>query len=152
MSLRSLLARFFNREVLAYLIAGVLTTLVNLAVFTWLSRLFGADRWWLSNFPAILAAIVFAFFSNRLFVFRSRGPLLSELGKFFLSRFLVSLVFEYGAMFLFYELLGLKGTVPVWRWSLSISKLLSQLLVMVANYLFSKWFVFNKPERKQGKQ
>jgi putative flippase GtrA len=144
MRLNELCRQVFNRETITYVIAGVLTTLVNLAVFTLLSRVFGHDRWWLSNLPAIVAAILFAFFTNRIFVFQSHGPIWQEMGKFFLSRIFISLLFEYGAMFLLYNVIGLKAVLHIFRWELSVSKLLTQVLVMAGNYVISKWFVFNR--------
>lgn len=132
----------FSREVIVYVIAGVLATLVNIAVFTMLSALFGNDLWWVSNAPAILAAIIFAFFSNRIFVFRSTGPIWQELGKFLVSRLFISLIFEYGALFLLYNLIGLTAVWHIWRWDILISKLLTQVLVMIGNYVLSKWFIF----------
>ncbi len=147
MRLKRLLRQLYSREVIAYLVAGVLTTLVNLAVFTLLSKLFGPDRWWLSNLPAILAAILFAYLANRYFVFVSQGPFWQELAKFFLARIGVSLLFEYGFMFLLYNIIGLKADLTVFGLQLSISKLLTQLLVLVGNYLVSKMFVFVEKER-----
>ena len=138
---------FFNREVIVYILVGILTTLVNLAVFTALSSYFGNDGWWISKFPAIILAILFAFFANRMIVFRSHGPILQEMYAFFISRIFVSLVFEYGAMFVLYELFRLKGNVHVLRWDLSIANLLTQVLVIVGNYVLSKWFIFNQPRK-----
>ncbi|NLO36643.1 MAG: GtrA family protein, partial [Clostridiaceae bacterium] len=99
-------------------------------------------RWWISNLPAIVAAILFAFFANRFFVFQSHGPIWQEMGKFFMSRIFISLLFEYGAMFLLYNILGIDKTWHLLRWDLSVSKLLTQVLVLVGNYVVSKWFVF----------
>ena len=99
----------FSREVILYLIFGVLTTLVNLVIFTGLSRVFGKDRWYLSNGPAILLAILFAFVTNRGIVFQSTGPWLQEMIKFFTSRLFVSVAFEYGGMYLFYNLMKMKS-------------------------------------------
>ncbi len=145
MTFKKLFRLFFNREVILYLIAGVLTTLVNIAVFTLLSAIWGHDRWWLSNFPAIVLAILFAFFANRIFVFRSKGPLWNEMGKFFLSRIFISLIFEYGAMFLLYNIIGLRAVWLLFGLEISISKLLTQIFVMAGNYILSKWFIFKKP-------
>jgi len=132
----------FSREVVTYFIAGVLATLVNVVVFTLLCAVFGNDQWWISNAPAIAAAILFAFFTNRIFVFRSHGPFWQELGKFVSSRLLISLLFEYGGQFLLYNLIGLTAVWHFWHWDILISKLLTQVLVMVGNYVLSKVFIF----------
>jgi len=104
--LKRILKLFWQREIITYLIAGVLATLVNLLVFMLLSQVFGPERWYLTNAPAISAALLFAFFTNRWFVFRSKGPVWLEFRRFVGSRILISLLFEYGAMYLFIQSVG----------------------------------------------
>lgn len=140
--LKRLFKLFWQREVITYLIAGVLATLVNLVVFMLLSQVFGPERWYLTNAPAISASLLFAFFTNRWFVFQSKGPLGLEFRRFVGARILVSLLFEYGAMYLLYDLLQIQVEIPVGRLSLSLSKVLTQFLVVVGNYVLSKWFIF----------
>jgi len=144
----------FSREVIIYVIAGVAATLVNVGVFTLLTMVFGKDRWYLSNIPAIAAAMLFAFFTNRIVVFHSHGSIWQELWKFFSSRILVSLAFEYGAMALLYDLIGFKAAFHFSPGDegLAYAKLITQVLVMVGNYVFSKLFIFTHrtaPEEKQ---
>lgn len=141
-----MIKRFFKliwqREIITYLIAGVLATLVNLLVFMLLSQVFGPERWYLTNAPAISASLLFAFFTNRWFVFRSRGPVWLEFRRFVGSRILISLLFEYGAMYLLFNLLGIQLEIPVGSLSLSVSKVLTQFLVVAGNYVMSKLFIF----------
>lgn len=144
MRIKRLIRFLISREFITYLIAGGLTTLVNLGVFTLLSRLFGSDQWWISNFPAVAAAIVFAFWVNRRFVFLSHGPVWQELSRFLTARLFTALAFEYGAMFLLYNLIGFRSVLTFGDWELSVSKLITQVLVMMGNYIFSKLFVFNR--------
>jgi len=148
--LKRLFKLVFQREVITYLIAGVLATLVNLVAFMLLSEVFGPDRWYLTNIPAIGAALVFAFFANRWFVFQSKGPFWVEAKRFIGSRIVVSLVFEYGAMYLLYDLLHITASIPVGTLSLSISKVLTQFCVIVGNYVLSKLFIFNHKQADQA--
>lgn len=141
-SLASLIGFLLSREVILYLIFGVLTTLVNLVVFTLLSRVFGKDRWYVSNLPAIGLAILFAFVTNRLIVFQSTGPWAAELVRFVGSRIFVSLAFEYGGMYLLYNMMKLKTGLRIGRFELSYAKLIVQVLVVVGNYVLSKLFIF----------
>jgi len=141
-ALNNVLEFLFSREVILYLIFGVLTTLVNLVVFTLLSRLFGKDRWYVSNLPAISLAILFAFITNRLIVFQSSGPWFSEMIRFVGSRIFVSLAFEYGFMYLLYNVLKFKSGLKIGRFELSYAKLLVQVLVVLGNYALSKLFIF----------
>ena len=77
--------RFMNAEALRYLFIGVCTTLVNLIVFTVLCKLVHMDVN-LANFISIVTAILFAYVTNKLYVFRSHcasvGELASECVKF----------------------------------------------------------------------
>ena len=145
----------FSREIIVYVIAGVLATLVNVGVFAILSEVFGKDRWYLSNLPAIAAAMLFAFFTNRIFVFHSHGPILQELWKFFSSRILVSVSFEYGLMYVIYDLIGFQAAFHFTPGDegLVYAKLIIQVLVMVGNYVFSKLFIFtHRPASEEDRQ
>ena len=80
-----IMKRFMNAEALRYLFIGVCTTLVNLIVFTVLCKLVHMDVN-LANFISIVTAILFAYVTNKLYVFRSHcasvGGLASECVKF----------------------------------------------------------------------
>lgn len=150
MWLQKLIRRLFCREVIAYIIVGVLTTLVNLGVFALLSAWVGHERWWVSNFPAILAAVIFAFIANKMIVFRSDGPILQEIGKFLLSRLATALAFEYGAMFILTDLMQMRSVLTLFGIEILTSKLLTQILVMIGNYVLSKYFIFTKSKHPEA--
>ncbi len=148
--IKRLFRLFWQREIITYLIAGVLATLVNLLVFMLLSQVFGPERWYLTNAPAILASLLFAFFTNRWFVFRSKGPVWLEFRRFVGSRILISLLFEYGAMYLLFNVMGIRLEIPIGSLSLSVSKVLTQFLVVAGNYVMSKLFIFRHQSRNQA--
>ena len=129
-------------ELVTYLFFGVLTTLVNMLAYTFLEGVLGQSQWYLSNLPAILLAILFAYITNRSFVFDSDGGFWIELYKFFGARFLVSVVFEYGAVFLLYNVLHFDAMLDLVLFSVSWFKIISTILVLTANYAASKLFVF----------
>lgn len=131
-------------ELLAYLIFGVLTTLVNFVVYTVLEHIIGQGNWYFSNLPAILLAILFAFFTNRSFVFESDGNIWFEMYKFFSARILVSLVFEYGTAFLLFNILKFDAVLDLKFFTVSWFKIISLTMVLVGNYIASKVFVFKK--------
>lgn len=136
-------------EPLTYLIFGVLTTLVNIAVYTFLENLFGQDAWYLSNLPAIILAILFAYLTNRSFVFDSDGNFWVELYRFFSARILVSLIFEYGATYILFNLLHFDLQLDLIWFKVSMFKIISLIMVLTANYIASKLFVFRK-EKEQS--
>ncbi len=127
------------KEALMYLIFGVLTTAVNFAVYIPLTMLSDSDAFVLAaNLAAWVCAVAFAFVTNKLFVFGSKTTekkeLLRELGSFVGAR-LLSLGAEELVLFVFVVWLGLNEI---------IFKIVTQIIVLVMNYVFSKLFIFKK--------
>ena len=127
------------KAIINYLVVGVLTTLVNLityyaCVYTFLDPN-NPIQLQIANIIAWITAVIFAYFTNRKYVFESKETnKLKEGIKFFAAR-LVTLLLDMGIM-------GLG--VSVLKFNDKIIKIISQLLVIVGNYIISKLFVFNK--------
>ena len=127
------------KEVINYLIFGVLTTLVSLAayyisVFTFLNPE-DAIQLQIANILSWIAGVTFAYFTNRKFVFESKEKnKVKEAGKFVLAR-ATTLVMDMLIMWLGVTVLHLND---------KIIKLISQIVIIVSNYIFSKLFVFKK--------
>ena len=128
--------KLFNRETVLYVVFGVLTTAVNYAVY-YLCRHLGVD-YKIANVIAWIFAVIFAFVTNKLFVFesKSRKPalVLRELVLFAGAR-VFSLLIEEG--FLLF-------TVEVLHGNDRIMKLIAAVFVVIINYFFSKFLVFRK--------
>lgn len=131
--LRALLVKY--RDILTYLLFGVLTTLVNYLVYLPLYNLLGASAAF-SNMIAWVAAVIFAYLTNKPFVFRSHDwsgkTLIPELIRFAGCR-LASGIAETGILLVCVDLLG---------WNGNLWKILTGILVVVLNYAASKFFVF----------
>ena len=142
--LKAFLAWGLQSELMRYLLAGVLTTLVNFLALTLLGESFGYEEGknLIFNSLAIVISILFAFWINRGFVFHSSGPLWPEFVSFFSSRILISLIFDNGFFALFYNVLGLQAKVPFFR--VPWAKLIGAVFVVLANYLVGKFLVFRK--------
>ena len=126
------------REIINYLIVGVLTTVVSLGVYysCVLTFLDPADPVQLqaANVISWIAAVAFAYFTNRRFVFHSkRKDILAEAAAFTGSR-VATLLMDMACMFLLVTLAGMND---------KIAKLVVQVIVTVSNYVFSKFFVFH---------
>ncbi len=126
-------------EIINYLIVGALTTIVSLTTYFLCVHTFlnpeNALEIQIANVISWLFAVLFAYITNRIFVFKSKSKqYLKEIVSFAISR-LLTLFMDMGIMFLFVTLLH--GNNTVW-------KLISQGVVIVANYIFSKIFVFRK--------
>ena len=129
---------WFNkyREVLFYLFFGGCTTLVNIVSF-FLLRLIKLSLY-SSNIIAWFLSVLFEFITNKLFVFESKGKSKKEVTKECLSFFgfrLLSLLFDMGIMYLLIDVLS---------WNEIVSKVLSNIFVIIINYVFSKLFIFKK--------
>lgn len=125
------------REVAVYLVFGVLTTVVNYLVYLPCYNLLGLSAA-VSNAVAWVAAVAFAYVTNKPFVFGSHDwsakVVLPELGKFVACR-LGSGVAE--TMILLVSVDILRGNGNVW-------KLLTSVIVVVLNYIASKLVIFKK--------
>ncbi|MBO5574183.1 MAG: GtrA family protein [Clostridium sp.] len=128
-------------EIIRYLVVGVLTTVVSLAVYYGLVTTVldpeNGLQLQAANVIAWVAAVTFAYVTNKVFVFRSHGGnVLHEAGAFFAAR-VGTLLMDMGIMFVTVTLCGMND---------KIAKLIVQVVVTVANYIFSKLFVFRKSE------
>jgi len=65
-------------ELIRYLIIGILTTLVNIGITLVGNWYFGLEYLHITNKVAYISAILFAYVTNRIYVFRSRGKILPE--------------------------------------------------------------------------
>lgn len=143
------ISKLVQYEVFSYLFFGVLTTAVNFLVF-WLCRRlypdservlfsigsFRIDWSYIANSIAWVVAVLFAFVTNKLFVFESRskkpGVVARELGSFVGARLLSFVLFDWG-MFALLRQLGMNEY---------IAKIIYSLCVIVFNYIASKLVIF----------
>ena len=129
-------------EIIVYLIVGVMTTIVSWAAkFIANALLFDNTMYPTPVENAVLSTInwttgvIFAFFTNRRFVFKSKEPMGKEASKFVLSR-VSTWVLDIVAMQVFTAL----------NINLVVATVIVAVLVTIANYVFSKLFVFHKKE------
>ena len=131
--IRGLIVKYW--DILIYLFFGVLSTVVNYLVYIPALYVFGLSAA-VSNVIAWIVAVAFAFVTNKPFVFKShdwsRQTLIPELTKFVGCRIASGVG----------ETLILLLTVDVLGWSGAVWKLVTSVLVVVANYIGSKVLVF----------
>lgn len=126
-------------EVVNYLIVGVLTTIVSWAAAWIAERLLNADISWQNatiNTISWLAGVVFGYFTNRKYVFKSTNPQMLKEFISFASGRVSTLLLDVLIMFVTVNLLSMH------YWIAKIC--ISSVLVMIANYVLSKVFVFKK--------
>lgn len=138
--LKSLFLKY--RELILYVFFGGLTTLVNWAGYWLLADVFHVPYLWATAIAQVLS-ILFAYVTNRIWVFESKAKGFSavfwEMVRFFGCR---------AASFVL-DLLCMRIGVGGLHINDMVMKLLSNVIVVIVNYVFSKLIVFRKP--KQGR-
>ena len=133
--IKALASRY--RDIIVYLVFGVLTTVVNYIIYLPCYNGLGLSGS-VSNAIAWVGAVAFAYLTNKPFVFQSHDwsakTLIPELTKFVGCR-VGSGVLETAIIFLTVDMLG---------WNGNVMKLLTSVLVVVLNYIGSKLLVFKK--------
>lgn len=123
--------------IILYGIFGVLTTVINIGVYGVLYSGLGVSNV-ISNVIAWIISVLFAFITNKLWVFESKSfnfkLFVKELGSFTVCRVATG-VLDLGIMFVGVDLL--KGPAI-------ILKIASNIIVIILNYVMSKIFVFKK--------
>lgn len=135
-TINGLIKKIVNRETIAYIIAGVLTTIVNFISYESLYRLGFKNL--TANAIAWVIAVTFAYIVNKKQVFLSKSSSINDearkVSKFFGAR-LITLVVEQVGMYIFIDILGFYRLLV---------KAVIAVIVIILNYLFSKIFIFNK--------
>ena len=147
-------------EGLAYLFFGGVATLLNLVIFAVFQAAFGTGfAAGPGNIIDNILCILFAYWTNRTFVFRSRNhgtAALKEFGQFVFFR-LLTLVMDQVIITIGVQLVGpaigfavagaatSDAMAPSKLWAMGV-KLFSQVVVILSNYVFSKLFTFKKKQ------
>lgn len=126
-------------EIINYLIVGGLTTIVSLGTYYFCVYTFlnpnNAFQLQIANIISWISCVTFAYFTNRIFVFKSkRTDKLKEAISFYGSR-IATLLLEMGIMFVF---------VTILHFNDKIIKLVAQVVITILNYVLSKLLIFRK--------
>lgn len=132
-------------EIINYAIIGVLTTVISLAIYYALVyTVLDPNKpieLQIANILAWIVAVTFAYITNRIIVFKSKSnSILKEAVKFYSAR-IVTLLFDMAFMF---------ATVTWFSLNDKVMKIVSNVIIIVLNYVLSKFLVFN--EKKGNKK
>lgn len=125
------------RESIMYLVFGGLTVGVNIATYIGLTRIIELN-YMVANIIAWIVAVIFAYITNKFFVFESNNTELEFLIKeftSFVSCRLLSGVMEMVLMYVMIDMMGINDF---------ITKIFTNILVIVLNYVLSKVIIFKK--------
>ena len=129
---------WYNRlkELIWYGFFGLLTTIINILSFYLLDKL--GINLYISNLLAWIISIIFAFITNKLFVFDSKSLKFKVLIKEFIS-FVFFRILSLGI-----DMFGMYSLIDLLKINEMISKVVVNIIVIIANYIFSKVFIFKK--------
>lgn len=144
--IKEIIKKIFSKEVISYLVFGVLTTLVNLIVSFLLKKFFDMNEN-IASTIGIICSILFAYFTNRKWVFESSAKTAKETVieflKFILGRAFTMAIEIFGVWFLvsfiqlFYNMFS-ESTAFL------IDKFIITVIVVILNFFISKFFTFKK--------
>ena len=132
-------------EVILYLVFGVLTTVLSLGVYYALTFTIlnanNAFQLQVANIISWIVGVLFAFFTNRKYVFKAhkKESQFKQFFNFCVSR-ISTLIVDMTIMLIAVTIFGLND---------KIFKIIAQIVVIVLNYLLSKFFVFKKSAKKE---
>lgn len=126
------------KEVINYLVFGVLSTLVNFVTYYIAARVIGIDEV-VSSGISWFCAVLFAYITNKLFVFDSKTETIKatikEMVSFFLARILSGALCDVGTFAIMVKVLHINDI---------IAKVVTQVMVVIMNYVLSKLIIFKK--------
>ena len=144
--------KFFNYEMVTYIFFGVLTTVVSVLSF-WLFDLLLSNKMFvviageqkdigylIANVVSFILAVLFAFITNKLFVFQSKDTTAKTVFRE-LILFTAARLLSFGI-----DMLWMFVTVTLCGINALLSKIIVQIIVVIMNYILSKIMVFRKPK------
>ena len=141
--------KILNKEILLYLIFGITVTSLNIILFYLFINIWKMSTG-LGNILDTIICILFQYFTNRIWVFESKNngkEAIKEFIQFILARSLTAIIDQ------IFVVVGVDFFVAKYVsysqqkiFSVGI-KVLSNIIVIVLNYIFSKLFVFNKKKQ-----
>jgi len=125
------------KEQILYLFFGGLTTIINVVMFELLFRVIGVAT--IASVPPWIVSVLFAYITNKLFVFESKSTekstWIKEMSLFFAARILSFIIGDLLLMGVFVDYLGSNSL---------LMKIIAQIFVIVFNYIASKLLIFKK--------
>ncbi|MCQ2973198.1 MAG: GtrA family protein [Bacteroidales bacterium] len=129
------------KQIIYYIFFGVVSTIVNILTF-WICNSLLNINYLIANVISWITAVFCAYITNKLWVFESRGKSreenIYEAIQFYIFR-LISLGMDMACMYIMIDILQIKEI---------IAKIVANVVVVVANYIFSKLIIFKKRQEK----
>lgn len=129
---------FKHKEIINYLVFGGLATVVNFASYFISAKVIGIDEV-ISSGISWFCSVLFAYITNKIFVFESKTKgikaFFKEISSFFLARIISGILCDVGTFAIMVKVFNINDI---------ISKFVTQVMVVIMNYILSKLVVFKK--------
>lgn len=126
------------KEIINYLVFGGLATIVNFVSYYIAARILNIDEV-VSSGISWLCSVLFAYITNKIFVFESKTEtkkaFIKEMIAFFLARVLSGILCDVGTFALMVKVFNINDI---------FAKVVTQVMVVIVNYIFSKVIIFRK--------
>lgn len=144
------------KELISYVFFGVLATVVNLVSFKIFDVILGAHLYLITNIVSWFITVVFAYFTNKLWVFESKSweasVVIKELVGFFGAR-IFSLAVEEAGLWLMIDVCSMgELSWEIFSFVLTgnmIAKIIMQVVIVILNYVFSKLVIFKHKDKNK---
>ncbi len=134
MKLKEMMEKY--KDIVPYAIFGILTTIINIVVYLFFAHILKKEVMF-STFAAWFLSVLFAYVTNRKWVFHSGvltfSNIIREAVAFFICR-LATGIADILIMFIF---------VNIFHFNDLFIKIISNIAVIILNYVASKWIIFN---------
>ena len=131
------------KEIINYLIFGGLATVVNFVSYYIFARTLNVDEV-ISSGLSWFCSVLFAYVTNKLFVFESKKntkkEVIKEMVSFFLARIVSGALCDVGTFALMVKVFNINDI---------ITKIVTQVMVVIVNYVFSKLIIFKKDKKQE---
>ena len=146
-NLKTLIGLYLQyKEIINYLIFGVLTTCVNFASYFIFAKLIRIDEV-ISSGMSWFCSVLFAYITNKIFVFESETKTIKdvflEMCSFFVARVVSGILCDVGTFALMVKVFYINDI---------IAKIVTQFMVVIVNYVFSKFFIFKNKSKQKGEK
>lgn len=144
--IKKIVQKICTKEVITYIIFGVLTTLVNIIISFILKAVFNIDGN-IASTIGIICSILFAYFTNRKWVFESKArevkDKLIEFAKFILGR-AFTMIIEIIGVYLLNDIIQMFYGIFTNNIAYLANKCIITIIVIILNFFISKFFAFKK--------
>ena len=153
-----MIKKLFNKykEIISYVFFGVLATVVSIGTYKLFEIVLGKELYLVSNILSWIITVAFAYVTNKLWVFKSKSwkanVIVKEIIGFAGAR-IFSLVVEEAGLWLLVDICNMKAlSFEIFSFRLNgemIAKIIMQVIVVIMNYIFSKFIIFKKKSQPE---